>query len=206
MFKPILLNTPMTKATLDNRKTQTRRLNGLSKINEDPNRWNFDSLSIDGDDLIAWFENKITYEQVGIKSPYGAPGTILWVRETFYYVDGYPNKELYGYKADHDEEFIKNAHKVGIFTPSIHMPREAARLFLKVKSIRVERSQDITEKDALLEGLKNGWEPRMNGGYITAMSNFKDLWNSTIKKSDIDTYGWNANPFVWVIEFERVSE
>ena len=76
--------------------------------------------------------------------------------------------------------------------PSIHMPKEAARIWLKVTDVRVERSQEITEEQAK--------------GPCTARGQFENLWNSTIKKSDFDLYGWDANPWVWVIEFERCEK
>lgn len=89
------------------------------------------------------------------------------------------------------------------------MPKEAARIWLKVTDVRVERLQDITEDGAKAEGanFKNGknvgFEEKMNR---TAIERFTEIWNSTIKKSDFDRYGWNANPWVWVIEFERCEK
>lgn len=88
--------------------------------------------------------------------------------------------------------------------PSIHMPKEAVRIFLKVKDVRVERLQDITEKQAETEGI-NGSEA-LYDGYIDAREKFAELWDSTIKKSDTEKYGWSANPWVWVIEFERCEK
>ena len=95
--------------------------------------------------------------------------------------------------------------------PSIHMPKEAARIWLKVKDVRVERFQEITEEQAKAEGAID------NRGFIhspdneynsihTAKEHFKQIWNSTIKKSDLDRYGWDASPWVWVIEFERCEK
>lgn len=79
------------------------------------------------------------------------------------------------------------------------MPKEAARIWLKVTDVRVERLQEITEEQAKLEGCNSG----MLTGPCTARGQFENLWNNTIKKSDLDLYGWDANPWVWVIEFER---
>lgn len=103
--------------------------------------------------------------------------------------------------------------------PSIHMPKEAARIWLKVTDVRVERLQDITEEQACMEGTdpwdevcyeNNGWHPTFSdpdsGGDPNMVDGFHKLWNSTIKKSDLDRYGWDANPWVWVIEFERCEK
>lgn len=93
--------------------------------------------------------------------------------------------------------------------PSIHMPKEAARIWLKVTDVRVERLQEITEAEA--EGAVNNigmiHAPDNEYDHIhTAKEHFIEIWNSTIKKSDIDRYGWDANPYVWVIEFERCEK
>ena len=95
--------------------------------------------------------------------------------------------------------------------PSIHMPKEAARIWLKVTDVRVERLQDVTEDGAKAEGaIDNRWfihSPENEYDRIhTARDHFIKIWNSTIKKSDIDRYGWDANPYVWVISFERCEK
>lgn len=82
------------------------------------------------------------------------------------------------------------------------MPKEAARIWLKVTDVRVERLQNITETQAQAEGCDSG----LLTGACTARGQFEYLWNSTIKKSDLDRYGWNASPWVWVIEFERCEK
>lgn len=102
--------------------------------------------------------------------------------------------------------------------PSIHMPKEAARIWLKVKDVRAERIKDMTDKDALNEGAQGvkcdhaglgayGCTDCMNTGWLEPpILEFIGIWDSTIKKSDIDRYGWDANPWVWVIEFERCEK
>lgn len=85
--------------------------------------------------------------------------------------------------------------------PSIHMPREAARIFLRVTDVRAERLQAISHEDAEQEGCWCG-----EGRLSMPISKFANLWNSTIKKTDLPLYGWDANPWVWVIEFERVDK
>lgn len=219
MERPILFNTNNVKAILEGRKTQTRRLSGLEEINKNPNIWNFKGLGIleyktkkqyQGRYGAYFHTEKIaprTTHICPVVSPYEV-GDILWVRETWnciplhaglYDMPDKKSNEIVGYdywyKADDTSQNPDDKWR-----PLIHMPRAAARLFLKVIDVRVERLQDITEEDALLEGLKNGWEPRMNGGYITAMSNFEDLWDSIYGKSDIKK--WESNPWVFVTEFE----
>lgn len=138
-------------------------------------------------------ENLCPYEP-----PY-KPGDIIYVRETW-------NKDLsrYMYRANYSdtEKFYRNGKEVQIkWKPSIHMPKEAARIWLKVTDVRVERLQDITPQGAWKEGARcSCLHPVPDcAGNKTA---FVNIWNSTIKKADLDRYGWNASPWVWVIEFE----
>ena len=122
-----------------------------------------------------------------------------------------PRNKYYVYKASN----IKFSDKGLWWKPSIHMPKEAARIFLKVTDVRVERLQDITPKEIEREGLKNPCEECYvkretcedcicRDKYVDKLI-WSELWNSTIKKADLDEYGWEANPWVWVIEFERVE-
>ena len=143
----------------------------------------------------------------GIKRPPYQPGDILYVRETWSEIknaDGSHKK--YVYKASDQYPFGESRYIIKFnWKPSIHMPKKAARIWLKVTDVRVERLQDITEDGAKEEGanFKNGknvgLEEKMRR---TAIERFAEIWNSTIKKTDIDRYGWDANPWVWVIEFE----
>lgn len=123
-----------------------------------------------------------------IKPPY-QPGDILYVRETWKKA---PNG--YYYYEDWQRDDIADVTK---WKPSIHMPKEAARIWLKVTNVRVERLQDMTDDDAEAEGCFD---------YTSTALGFPDVWDSTIKKSDLDRYGWTANPWVWVIEFERFEK
>lgn len=184
--KPILFNTPMVKAILEGRKTQTRRIiKGLPLyepcFEEDEGR----GFLMDSEDGQFYALENFCKVQ---------PRDVLWVRETWCNVNTieYPS---YFYKADNnrpgDFDLIP-------WRPSIHMPREAARLFLFVKHVRAERLKDITPQEIMAEGLD------VLG--LTKQATFKawiDLWNSTIKKVDIPKYGWDADPWVWVYEFER---
>ena len=101
---------------------------------------------------------------------------------------------IYYYRADGD---LRPKGWRGAWAPSIHMPKEAARIWLKVTDVRVERLQDMTDDDAEAEGCFD---------YTSTALGFPDVWDSTIKKSDIDRYGWNANPYVFVIEFSKIDK
>lgn len=195
--RPILFNTEMVKAILAGRKTCTRRLVKFLP-------WKNPQWTGYIKDGLMLYNGK--NEPCIRKAPY-QPGDILYVRETW--GKGY-EEGTYIYKADDklaDIPTFKESTKL-IYRPSIHMPKEAARIWLKVTDVRVERLQDITEAEAILEGAINNiafiHSPDDEYDHIhTAREHFIDIWNSTIKKGDIDKYGWDANPFVWVIEFER---
>ena len=121
--------------------------------------------------------------------------------------DCYMGKEgCFVYKANYgetaDDSFPPSMFK---WRPSIHMPKEAARIWLKVTDVRVERLQNINEGGARKEGFDNDiclWD----GTGKSAAKHFADCWDSTINKASIDLYGWEANPWVWVIEFERCEK
>lgn len=124
---------------------------------------------------------------------------ILYVRETW--CKGYlmNAKERYYYKAD-DNDFLCTWH------PSTNMPKQAARIWLRVMDVRVERLQEITAESALTEGADKYIHANGTLNEDQTITSFIGIWNSTIKKSDIDRYGWDANPYVWVIEFERCEK
>lgn len=131
------------------------------------------------------------------KAPY-EPGDILYVREAWSPVFVRPRRYLYKVEC-------KEAENLPIkFHPSIHMPKEAARIWLKVTDVRVERLQKITSVQICREGVEVEYPFVLNGEEKRYA--FSALWNSTIKKSDIDRFGWNANPYVFVIEFERCEK
>ena len=192
-MKPILFNTDMVKAILDGRKSCTRRV-----VKPQPTA---------------------RYGTQCIKPPY-QQGDILYVRETWERFECWncegdesgncpkePKKSVldktygcYMYRATDEINGDAKWH------PSIHMPKEAARIFLRVTNVRVERLRDITVEDALAEGMDK--YIRLNGELDenSIITSFIGVWNSTIKKSDLDRYGWDANPCVWVIEFERCEK
>ncbi len=216
--KPILFNTRMVREIQDGTKTVTRRLVKPKYTNTEIVLKNGKAFETAGTPATT----------VEIKSPF-AVGDILYVRETWFYegawhdlTAGKPDlpsgKYLhrYVYKAE-SPDYPVDIGAEG-WCPSIHMPKEAARIFLRVTDVRVERVHNITNEQAIHEGI----EPHMillnsagtitkyripgtHDEYPTAWGAFSHLWNSTVKKSDLPKYGWNANPGVWVIEFERLE-
>lgn len=184
-IKPILFNTEMVRAILDGRKTVTRRLvKFLSRKNPNWTGYVKDGL------MLYNGRNEPCIK----KAPY-QPGDILYVRESY-------SESSFGYVYKADGENIDHLGNVIKWHPSIHMPKEAARIWLKVTDVRVERLQDMWASDVSKEGLLFN-KPTTVDEMLLA---FAKLWNSAIKKSDIDSYGWNANPWVWVIEFERCEK
>ncbi|UGQ44934.1 ASCH domain-containing protein [Massilia endophytica] len=207
--RPILFSAPMVRAILDGSKTQTRRVvkrssrfpfdfvGGNGQIN-DPTCWGFECaetaqwwvLQTDGDESLRQ-----------IPCPYGQPGDRLWVRET--YADIGPRLT---YRADTDD----GAHcVVQRWTPAIHMFRADSRILLEIVSVRVERLQDISQDDARAEGITDGdcvncGEPEAKCACSFPMPDYRDaycnLWE-TINGAG----AWDANPWVWVVEFKRAS-
>ena len=196
--KPILFNTEMVRAILDGRKTQTRRLVKGIPLYE-PYFEVVDGKPMICDDNGDWHPAE-DYSRI-------QPGDVLWVRETWNGLrTGNPKigyHTTYWYKADDQDENPDDK-----WLPSIHMPREAARLFLRVTGVQVERLQDISEDDALAEGANAGEYLDEVGNLVDVYyphEDFARIWDNTIKKADLRRYGWDANPWVWVIEFERIG-
>ena len=182
---PILFNTEMVRAILDGRKDATRRI--VKGFIPDDAVWGYTAFTPKG-----YISCRGTfadgYGEKFFKLPC-EPGDILYVRETWKKA---PNG--YYYYEDWQRDDIADVTK---WKPSIHMPKEAARIWLKVTNVRVERLHDMTDDDAEAEGCFD---------YTSTALGFPDVWDSTIKKSDLDRYGWDANPWVWVIEFERCEK
>lgn len=208
---PILFNTYMVRAILDGRKTLTRR-----KINIDV----ANSFDIDTDGSVYGCQNKGGDFVDAEKMCMYQPGDILYVRETWSEIknkDG--SHKRYVYRASDIFPFGGEEGYIVKFRwhPSIHMPKAAARIWLKVTDVRVERLRDMSEEQVKAEGVYFNhelmawtWKHKANRrtchAYIGMYSAMKALWNSTIKEKDKDKYGWNANPWVWVIEFERCNK
>lgn len=219
-IKPILFNTEMVRAILDGRKSCTRRV-----VKFPVNRYTNNVPLADKIVLQELRCDKANFLEepffsFGMNLPY-QPGDVLYVRETFAWCPCWdcgmhpeqgactdPNriyhsgKKEYGcyiYRASCEDNEYPSADT---WHPSIHMPKEAARIWLKVTDARVERLQDMDKMDAVKEGIDTRSCINLNH----ALAKFKKLWNSTINKSDLDRYGWHASPWVWVIEFERCEK
>lgn len=193
MIRPILFNTDMVKAILDGRKTVTRRCVKAKSINACGFYVTFRKSDNAFMGVYDYDENEMQYDNQQTQPAY--LGDILYVRETW-------NKcgKGYRYKVDWEKDGIADITK---WRPSIHMPKEAARIWLKVTDVRVERLQNISGMDVLKEGVNSHVHPEADYFDVNQREMFQSLWNSTIDKKQIDTYGWEANPWVWVIEFER---
>lgn len=191
-IKSILFNTEMVRAILDGRKTCTRRIvkDGIP----DDAMWGYTAFTPKGY-ISCRGVYADGYGEGFFKLPY-QPEDILYVRETWGHPISLNSNKQYVFRADKIAEsgFKNDSH---IWHPSIHMPKKAARNWLKVMDVRVERLQDMTDDDAEAEGCFD---------YTSTALGFPDVWDSTIKKSDLDHYGWDANPWVWVIEFERCEK
>lgn len=247
-MKPVLLNTNAVKAILAGRKTtfrlpikpQPEFLDGETGTPERCGDGNW-CFKVDQYTSIYDFDYKPPYQ----------PGDLLYVRETWAFDTGDADDEIgtgyFVYRADDLH------HPDCKWWPSVRMPKEAARIFLRVKSIRVERLQDITDEGAIKEGiarmfdhlsdaeyaawgnkaakgktkadwpwnnylwhgdfgrygtgnrLSDAW-PYQSSGYDAPRDSFSSLWNLTVDLKDWGTYGWDANPWVWVIEFEEVPK
>lgn len=215
-MKPILFNTNMVRAILDGRKTETRRVINPQPSGKAPmycyagssrkyvGRWN--------DMSGQWW------------TPPFHTGDVLYVRETFRerYASSYSYDEPlddwteYEYMAGGDtiargvthDTYITTRSDWSKWKPSVHMPKEAARIFLRVTDVRVERLHEITDAGAKAEGAnyadgKNvGWEEKIQR---SAIERFAEIWDSTVKKPYHPRYGWDANPWVWVISFARTE-
>ncbi len=194
---PILFNTDMVLAILDGRKTVTRRVVKKSQCmladRKEPHELDRRHALFDGmtdAELVA-----CTY-----RPPY-KPGDTLYVRETWCK------------NADSEEYYYAANRETGVcapyglkWRPSIHMPKQAARIWLRVMDVRVERLQDMTGQDILQEGVNCHVHPEAHYFEGNKKMMFEEVWNSTIKRQDLDRYGWDANPWVWVIEFERCEK
>lgn len=215
--RPILFSTEMVQAIMAGRKTQTRRVvkPQPEPVKDAPGRWKFlmkkngrmqAGSNVETKDLNSKFFGILEF------CPYGQPGDVLWVRETFCRLS--PEHIIttpFVYKANADEEseevrkeYINNGHAYR-WKPSIHMPKKAARIWLRVKEVRVERIKQISEKDCQAEGAPlTPWEGINGDSGECYKYGFINIWNS-IHGTGWTKYAWNSNPWVWVVEFEVLS-
>jgi len=218
-IKPILFNTEMVRGILDGRKGATRRI--VKGYIPDDAVWGYTAFTPKG-----YISCRGTfadgYGEKFFKLPC-EPGDILYVRETWqcWRAHRYEATADIRFRAGGDDVRLQfaNGNTDSIdrldydtfvhkwfshnreWKPSLFMPKVAARIWLKVTDVRVERLQEIT-----IDGIRNEGLSSMAvhaGDMEIAMEEWKNLWNSTIKKPDINHYGWDANPWVWIIEFER---
>lgn len=213
-IRPILFSTPMVQAILNGRKTMTRR------VVKENNIWctaKLQDLDLENSEIMdsgiefgkylrVYHKDGDTRHRCFCKYEIG---DVLWVRETWHPKrHSFPIGLPFEYKATAKEDGNPMDEP---WKPSIFMPKEACRLFLKITNVRVERLQDITEGDAIVEGVAHvidkitgycGYD-YINGGYnlmTTPYNGFRSLW-----KKINGAESWEANPWVWVIEFERVE-
>lgn len=217
---PILFKTQMVQAILDSRKTITRRTNGLELINENPDyyEWLNEYSQLDIPRPAKKFDDRHYYAFTGRRNnstlvvthcPYGKPGDLLWVREQLKQVW----EEGVYYAADssvwdHPDDYCYRSGNCTV--PPIHMPKAAARIWLEVKNVRPERLQDISDKDAIAEGIEvipgltgdfyRNYKRINSIAYTQAKLSFRSLWQSINGPES-----WEANPWVWVIEFKVLS-
>lgn len=204
-IKPILFNTDMMRAILDGRKTVTRRV-----VKPQPMIRSTIYPNIDVAGKVCaeiWGNGAVKY----INQPYHR-GDILWVRETFRvdYLSNIVGSGRVHYKADgsfgdlHFQparyDMLRRALLKSGWRPNENMPREAARIWLRVTDVRVERLHDMTDAEISQEGVSPSLPPELQ------RKQFGALWDSTIRRADIGRYGWNANPWVWRTEFERCEK
>lgn len=226
-IKPILFNTEMVRAILYGIKTCTRRVvrykysNTEMKIKKDKYGARLIEIQKDENSDGSTYHKLLPF--VEKEAPY-QPGDILYVRETFAWCpcwdcgldaipDGCKNPVIYNFKKKEHGCYIYRAScedneypSADTWHPSIHMPKEAVRIFLKVTNVRVEQLQNITGQGVLKEGLNSHVHPNASYFDMNQLEMFENLWNSTINKSDLERYGWDANPYVWVVEFERCEK
>lgn len=199
---PILFNTEMVLAILEDRKNVTRRLVRFLP-GKNPNWTGYVK------DGLMLYNGK--NEPCCRKAQY-QPGDILYVRETFRPLSNHPGAG-FEYVTDWSPEYFENskdpkACNGGKWKPSIHMPKDAARIWLRVTDVRVERLNSMTLDDFLNEGVVIRPEAFNDpeNAYQQAKNAFINIWDSTIKKTDKAIYGWYANPYVLTTEFERCEK
>ena len=228
--KPMIFSGPMVKAILDGDKTMTRRVikpQPKSKLTyvyaaghkRYIGKWTYPSrYEIEQDGIWTPPEGFTAADRDALWTPPCHGDDILWARESWAKING-----SFVYRADDNAvAFFKRAGIAVKWRPSIHMPKEAARIFLRVTKVSVKRVQDISDSDAIDEGMlsyhgwetpeylaavektkRDGTEPPLG---FTPRERFAHIWDSLRKPADLKQYGWDANPWVWVISFEHCEK
>jgi hypothetical protein len=198
-MKPIVFSTPLVRAILDGRKTQTRRV-----IKPQPKG---KTAKFEYGKLTEYSMIGSCWNETASRKPRYNVGDVLWVQETWRPAFQKYQSAKYMYRADFldDGVYIQGGQetpiRLAMWRPSIHMPREAARLFLRVTDVRAERLCEISEEDARAAGCVGRWFGEPEDG-ASALDKFAALWDVVYAKRG---YGWDANPFVWVYTFERAD-
>ena len=235
-MKPILFNAEMVRAILDGRKTVTRRIANINTeitCNDGTTNHDFVLDNFTGGTPTGFVCRKCGFGVAPPRSrvPCGTslfrprywPGDILYVRETFTEDGG-----RYYYRADFESDWLEPCETLSggypaacrhrncdaccaegkriRWHPSIHMPKEAARIFLRVTGVRVERLQTISADECAMEGVWPLYAGPIGGREAYYKAAFAKLWGSTIKPAELPFCGWEANPWVWVYKFERINK
>ncbi|HDS4464665.1 TPA: hypothetical protein QHX92_000978 [Klebsiella pneumoniae subsp. pneumoniae] len=208
----MIFNGEMVRAILDGRKTQTRRIIKDCTVGRDQ----ISKFIQIEKKFIGCYPEDVP-ELIRECCPYGVPGDRIWVREAFRVHSRATDVATLVYKASERNSWTEQTHRVPVavcnkpatpekWTPSLHMPRWASRILLEITDVRVERLNSISQEDAQAEGLElTGWRPTYSdpdsgGEVMTPYDNFAELWSSIYGDES-----WQANPWVWVIEFKRVE-
>lgn len=212
-MKPILFSTPMVQAILEGRKTQTRRVlkpqplvhNEVIKMPIPMDEYSKILKQYVKKGYTEIYTKGVLQGMIAPKCPFGEVGDTIWVRETWQHTSefGINNQDEnagYIYKASENGKDWEENTEGWKWKPSIFMPKDACRIFLKITNIRVERLQDISELDAECEGAKKMQLEHLGGAFPNHKSGFESLWQSINGKES-----WDSNPYVWVIEFETIK-
>lgn len=225
-MKPILFSTPMVQAILEGRKTQTRRVlkpqplvhNEVIKMPIPMDEYSKTMKQYVKKGYTQIYTKGVLQGMIAPKCPFGEVGDTIWVRETWQHTSefGINNQDEnagYIYKASENGKDWEENTEGWKWKPSIFMPKDACRIFLKITNIRVERLQDISEEDAIVEGAKpctdnltmenrvhNYNNPSTAQFPLVHYYGFQSLWQSINGKES-----WDSNPYVWVIEFETIK-
>lgn len=223
--RPILFSTEMVQAILAGRKNQTRRTTGIKNLSKIRGDYEFKGMIQENGVIKAKFFFNFLQEDLLVKSPYGEPGDVLWVRETHTHTrDAIHSDGGWIYKASEDGRLFEDTYEHWRWKPSIFMPKEAARIWLKITSINIERIQSISRDDAMAEGIcelskdnMRTWKygipdidglPKSNIGHGWEWKEWKSSPYDAIKSLWCKINGtdsWQLNPWVWVVDFEVLS-